>query len=58
MAEVQYFPKEMFVWVDKTGSDRRNHMRQYGYSLTGSEHTFLARGQRINSIAAISTNQR
>ena len=34
-------------------------MRQYGYSLRGyrvSEHTFLARGQRINSIAAISTN--
>ena len=31
-------------------------MRQYGYSLRGyrsSEHTFLARGQRINSIAVM-----
>ena len=59
MAEVQYFPKKCLYGSTKRGVTGCNHMRQYGYSLRGyraSEHTFLARGQRINSIAAISTN--
>ena len=56
MAEVQYFPKEMFVWVDETGSDRRDGMRKYGYSLReyrSSKHRLVTRG---NTIAAITTN--
>ena len=59
MAEVQYFPKEMFVWVDETGSDRRDSMRKYGYSLRGyrsSKHRLVTRGRLINTIAAITTN--
>ena len=33
MAQGLSFPREFFVWVDKTGSDARNYMRQFGFSL-------------------------
>ena len=55
MSEVLLFPKEMFVWVDETGCDRRNYMRKYGYSLRGEraiQQCSLARG---NAIVAICT---
>ena len=48
-----------FVWVDETGSDRKNRMRNYGYSLKGEPpvcHRLLYRGRRISAIAAMSTS--
>jgi len=48
----------MFVWIDETGSDARNHIRKCGYALrddTPACHRLLVRGQRTNVIAAIST---
>ena len=50
--------RNMFVWVDETGSDKRDNIRKYGYALRGVTPTYkrlLARGQRINAIAAISS---
>ncbi len=29
------FEPEMIIWVDETGSARRNAVRLYGYSLKG-----------------------
>ena len=26
---------DMFIWIDETGSDLRNSIRKYGYSLRG-----------------------
>lgn len=56
MAHVLLYRREMFVWVDESGCDRRDAMRKYGYSIRGQtpvSHSFLARGSRISSIAAI-----
>ena len=38
----------MFVWVDETGTDHRDHIRKFGYSLRGMTpitHRFLSRGK-------------
>ena len=32
-AEIQFYNPNQFVWVDETGSDRRDQMRKFGYSL-------------------------
>ncbi len=31
MAQVLQFPRELFVWADETGSDKRTHIRRFGY---------------------------
>lgn len=57
MAQVLQFPREMFVWVDETGSDARTHIRRFGYSLRSLPPIYnrrLVRGKRISAIAAIS----
>ena len=48
---------EMFVFVDETGSDRRDCMRRFGYSVRGKpavSEKLLWRGQRASAICAIS----
>ena len=35
MAEISLFHPDMLIWIDETGSDRRNSIRKYGYSLRG-----------------------
>jgi len=50
----------MFVWVDETGTDRRDNIRKFGYSLRGMtpvSHRFLSRVKRINVIAAMSLTE-
>ncbi len=49
----------MLIFLDETGSDRRDCMRKYGYSLRGKplvSHRLLIRGQRISAIAFMSMN--
>ena len=36
MAEVSAFDSSMYIRIDETGSDRRNEIRKYGYSLKGT----------------------
>lgn len=58
MAEISMFEPEMIIWVDETGSSRRNAVRSYGYSLKGMRavsHKLSVSGRRINAIGAIST---
>ena len=46
-------------FVDETGQDRRNCMRNFGYSMCGKppvSKKFLVRGQRVSAIAAMSTS--
>ena len=48
----------MFIFIDETGSDARNKLRKYSYSIRGilaKTHTFLVRGERISAIACMST---
>lgn len=59
MAQALLYNKEMYVWLDETGCDRRNYMRKYGYALKGQVpqcHRLLVRGERISAIAAIATD--
>ncbi len=56
---VSIFRPEMFVFVDETGSDRRDTMRKFGYSLRGKPAKALqifGRGKYVTAIAAISTH--
>ena len=51
--------KGVFVWVDETGSDARNYMRKFGFSLRGMRaecHRIILRGERISAVAAISSD--
>ena len=59
MAQCTLFRRDMFVWVDETGSDARDHIRRFGYALRGmtpTSHRLLARGKRVNAIAALSSS--
>ena len=58
MSHALQFPLEFFVWVDEAGSDRRDHIRKFGYALRGETpvcHRFLVRGTRVSAIAAMCT---
>lgn len=57
IADICNYTKEMIVWVDETGCDKRSLLRKYGYSLRGERavcHRLLVRGTRISTIAAMS----
>ena len=48
----------MIVWIDETGTDRRDANRHCGYHLhgiTSASFTLLIRGKRISAITALST---
>lgn len=47
----------MLIFIDETGSDKRNSIRKYGYSLKGrplKKYATLIRGERVSAIAGIS----
>ena len=47
------FVKDMFVWVDETGSDLKEMLRRYGYALRGERavcNRLQVRGQRVSAI--------
>ena len=53
------YEPEMLVFLNETGSDRRNNMRQHGYSLRVKplvSHKLLVRGERVSAIAIMSMN--
>ena len=57
MVDIFAYKKEMFVFIDETVSDSRDHIRRFGYAIQGEApvyHRWLARGKRISAIAAIS----
>lgn len=59
MAEVLQYRKDMFVFVDETGSNRRDHARKFGYAIQGEAPVYqrsLVRGRRVSAIAAITTD--
>ena len=57
MDEMKYINSDMIVWLDETGSDRRNAKRRFGYHLRGmtpTDYKFAIRGKRYSSIAVMS----
>lgn len=57
VSDVSIYEKEMLVFVDESGLDRRNTLRKYGYSLRGKpavSHKHLSRGQHLSLVASMS----
>ena len=55
--EVSIYKADMFIFLDETGTDRRNAIRKYAYSLRGKparSHKLLVRGERVSAIALMS----
>ena len=56
--DVSLFKPEMLIFIDETGSDCRDRLRRYGYSIRGKPPKsikLLVRGERISVIAAMSS---
>ena len=59
VSEVSLYDRDMMIFLDETGSDRRNSIRKYGYSIRGRplvSEKLLVRGKRISAIAFMSVN--
>lgn len=57
--EVSIYTQDMFIFLDETGSDKRNSVRRYGYSLRGKPmvcEKLLVRGKRVSAIAFMSVH--
>ena len=55
-SDISVYNPDMFVFVDETGTDRRDALRRFGYSLRGKPARALnlfARGQHVTAIGAI-----
>jgi transposase len=58
VSDVSMYSKDMLVFLDESGLDKRNTLRKYGYSLRGRPPiccTELSRGRHLSLIASIST---
>ena len=56
-AEVSVYNADMFVYLDETGTDRRDALRRYAYSWRGrpaKSHKLLVRGEHVTAIASMS----
>ena len=59
MAYVLQYPRDFFVWTDETGTDNRDQLRKFGYSLRGEPavcHRILSRGTRISVMTAMTSD--
>ena len=62
LAQTIFFKRDMLtIWVDETGTNKRDQLRKYGYiyGLSGATpkyHRFLTRGDRVNATAAITSS--
>ena len=57
VSDVSLHNRETLLFVDETGTDRKDAIRKYGYSLRGKPlkaQKLLVRGEHISCIAAIS----
>ena len=58
ISEVLEFDSSMLVFVDETGSDQRNSVRKYGYSLRGMTpvaYQLCVYGKRMSAIGVVTT---
>lgn len=58
VSDVSLYSADMLIFLDESGSDKRDCLRKYGYSLRGKppiQHKLLARGERVSLITFMST---
>ena len=56
-ADVSLYEPEMIIFLDETGSNRRDTLRKYGYSLRGrpiTSHKIISRGKCVSTITILS----
>ena len=56
MADISTYDPRMLVWLDETGCDRRNTLREYRYSLHGipiCDHRLLVRDKQYLAIPVV-----
>ena len=58
LSDVSPYQPEMIIFIDETGSDRRDSLRKYGYSLRGRpvKSQKISRGERVSAFAMMSMN--
>ena len=59
MAEVTVYDSSMFIWLEKSGYDRRNSTRKFAYAIRGVspvDYRILAQGTRYSALPAITVN--
>ena len=59
LSDVSLYQPEMIIFIDETGSDRRDSLRKYGYSLRGrpiKSQKIISRGEHVSAIAMMSMN--
>ena len=59
VSDVSLYEPEMLIFIDETGSDKRDSLRKYGYSLRGrpaKSHKILSRGRHVSAMAMMSMN--
>ena len=57
VTDVTIYPRETLIFVDETGTDRKDTLRKYGYSLRGKPlkaQRLLVRGEHLSCIVAMS----
>ena len=57
VTDVTIYPRETLFFVDETGTDRKDTLRKYGYSLRGKllkAQRLLVRGEHLSCIVAMS----
>lgn len=58
MMDISLYSPEMLIFLDETGTDQKDKIRRYGYSLCGCpirKQALLVRGERSSAIALMST---
>ena len=55
MVEISAYSPDMLIWIDETGSDRRNSIRQCSYSQTPQVFQLRVGGKRISAIPVLTT---
>ena len=56
ISEIMDFNPKTLIFIDETGSNRRNTIRKYGYSLRGMtpvSHKFTVYGKRLSAIGIL-----
>ena len=59
VSDVSLYEPEMLIFIDETGSDKRDSLRKYGYSMRGrpaKSHKIISRGKHVSAIAMMSMN--
>ncbi len=57
-SEVSIYSADMFIFLDETGTDRRDILRRYAYSWRGRParaHILLVRGEHLSAVTLMST---